>query len=138
MLFSKIWELPDGLFCHFLQKRSTSLDVLKGFCKKAKLALLLFYWVALTQFCMHWKLKVCANLPTYYTDENEVHVVIFMKKNTYLKKFGFIKWISHEYGIFLPKRVAIFFPASVPSSASWSSVALFFLTQVSPRFSLSI
>ena len=34
VLFSKIWELPDGLFCHFLQKCSTNLAVLKEFCKK--------------------------------------------------------------------------------------------------------
>ena len=27
VLFSKIWELPDGLFCHFLQKCSTNLAV---------------------------------------------------------------------------------------------------------------
>ena len=26
---SKVWELPDGLLWHFLQKRSTSLAVLK-------------------------------------------------------------------------------------------------------------
>ena len=34
VLFSKIWELPNGLFCHFLQKRPTNLAVLKWFCKK--------------------------------------------------------------------------------------------------------
>ena len=26
---SEVWELPDGLFWHFLQKRSTNLAVLK-------------------------------------------------------------------------------------------------------------
>ena len=29
MLFSKIYELPDGLFCHFLLKHSTNLAVFK-------------------------------------------------------------------------------------------------------------
>ena len=29
VLFSKLRELPDGLFWHFFQKRSTILDVLK-------------------------------------------------------------------------------------------------------------
>ena len=49
VLFSKIWELPDGLFCHFLQKRSTNLAVLKGFCKKPNSHyVLLFYSVALS------------------------------------------------------------------------------------------
>ena len=52
MCFSKIWELPDGFYCHFLQKRSTNLAFFKGILQKAKLALLLFYWVALTRFCM--------------------------------------------------------------------------------------
>ena len=37
LLFSKIWELPDRLFYHFLQKHSTSLAILKGFFKKPKL-----------------------------------------------------------------------------------------------------
>ena len=32
---SEKYELPDGLFCHFLQKHSTELAVLKGFCTAA-------------------------------------------------------------------------------------------------------
>ena len=63
VLFSKIWELPDGLFCHFLQKRSTNLAVLKGYCKKqnsqhcyfTELPWFIFTWVwSLDQWMNDW------------------------------------------------------------------------------------
>ena len=43
---SEVWELPDGLFWHFLQKGSTNLAVLKKslvIFKILDLATLLFY-----------------------------------------------------------------------------------------------
>ena len=52
---SKVWELPNGLFWHFLQKCSTNLAVLiKSLVvfKILDLAKLLFYWVTLRRFCM--------------------------------------------------------------------------------------
>ena len=52
LLFSKIWELPDGLYCHFLQKRSTNLTHnFEEIFQKTKDALLLkfsFYEKATT------------------------------------------------------------------------------------------
>ena len=97
MLFNKIWELLDWLFCHFFQKHSTNLAVLKGFCKKAKLTLLLFYWVALTQFSMTY----CPNIYTVPNNSSDLYFLFDMEigqANTPSWQFTCQLTFSWEFG----------------------------------------